>query len=149
MTTNYKLVTTNSQRGAALLIAVLMASIMLSVGLGVYQRTYKELYFSSFWKQVQIAFAAADGGLGCALYWDLHQGDSGATNVQCFGISTWWNARLNAWAEFSVATSDGCVKVTITKNAVYPFTTIESRGYNDACGSTNPRRVERGLKIGY
>ena len=52
-----------SKKGAVLLIAILMASVMLTVGLGVYQRTYKEIYFASFWKQTQRAFSGADIGL--------------------------------------------------------------------------------------
>ncbi len=132
--------------GATLLIAILMASVMLSVGLGVYQRTYKELYFASFWKQTQIAFAAADSGLECALYWDLHP----ASSASCFGstISS-WNPSSNISSNFEVNTSGGCVIIDITKNSTSPFTTIISRGYNDACVSTNPRRVERGLRIDY
>ncbi len=144
MTTNYKLVTTNSKGGAVLLMAVMMASVMLSVGLGVYQRTYKQLVFASYWKQTQIAFAAADGGLECAIYWDLRPGTSPA----CFGssVSGWTTGSA---ANFEANTSGGCVKVAIAKNVVAPLTTIESRGYNDACGSTNPRRVERALRISY
>lgn len=130
------------KRGVALLIAILVSSVMLAVGLGVYQRTYKSLLFSSFWKQSQVAFGAADGGLECALYHDIRP--AGAVN--CFGvlIGTWIPGNSG---NFEVATpGGGCARVTITKGAM---TLIESRGYNDACGSTNPRRVERGLKIEY
>lgn len=86
--------TSFQKRGVALLIAVLMMSVTLAVGLGVYQRTYKELYFSSFWKQTQIAITAADGGLECGLYWDLHPSASPA----CFNttITTWVAAAAGA-----------------------------------------------------
>lgn len=135
------------QKGATLLIAILMASVMLSVGLGVYQRTYKELYFASFWKQAQIAFAAADSGLECALYWDLHP----ATEYTCFGNASalWPTILVGTPQTLSMDVYGSCVIVEITKNAVSPLTTIKSRGYNDVCGSTNPRRVERGLRIDY
>ncbi|MBI3634052.1 MAG: hypothetical protein HY228_00325 [Candidatus Yonathbacteria bacterium] len=142
----------STQKGATLLIAVLMASVMLSVGLGVYQRTYKELYFASFWKQAQIAFAAADSGLECAMYVDLHPPILPALPT-CFG--TVYSIVITppgvpgVGGEFEANTSGGCAIVTITKNSSQPFTTIESRGYNDVCGSTNPRRVERGLRIDY
>ncbi len=163
MSTNYQLPTTNSKRGAALLMAVVISSVMLSVGLGVYQRTYKQLVFASFWKQMQVAFAAADSGLECAMYWDLHP----TASATCFGPvqtvsvsanSTWDPTAASPYNEgFTVPASGGCVKVTITKpsphfraDGVTPYSTfIESRGYNDACGSTNPRRVERGLHINY
>lgn len=131
-----------NSRGAVLLIAILISSVMLAVGLGVYQRTYKSIVFSSFWKQSQVAFGAADGGLECALYHEIHL----ISPVNCFGtvIGTW---TPGASGNFEVSTSGGgCVNVTITKGA---GTLIESRGYNDACGSTAPRRVERGIKMTY
>ena len=136
----------STQKGATLLIAILMASVMLSVGLGVYQRTYKELYFASFWKQAQFAFAAADSGLECALYVDLHS----PAVPTCFGSTlNLIDVVPGTETQFEANTSGGCAIVTITKNASLPFTTIKSRGYNDICGSTNPRRVERGLQINY
>lgn len=144
----------SSKKGATLLIAVIMASVMLSVGLGVYQRTYKELYFSSFWKQVQMAFASADAGFECALYWDLHP----AANYTCFGnVSAPWSLNLptppgSAVTNFlDIPTSSGCVNIEITKNdppILGITTTIKARGYN-TCDTTNPRRVERGLRIDY
>lgn len=136
-----------TQGGAALLVAVLMTSVMLSVGLGVYQRTYKELYLSSFWKQTQIAFAAADAGLECALYWDLHQ----ATNYTCFNNSSAWSSvNPGTWTLPDLTiTGGGCAKVTITKpSPTGSSSRIESRGYN-TCDTNNPRRVERALSIDY
>lgn len=139
-----------TQKGAALLMAVLMTSVMLSVGLGVYQRTYKELYFASFWKQTQVAFAAADAGLECALYWDLHQ--VGATSASCFGGTvSGWDPSLNSSITLTgVATPVGCVTINIIKpSPLLPYSTrIESRGYND-CNVSNLRRVERALSIDY
>ncbi len=155
MSTNYKLQTTNSRRGAVLLIAVLMSSVMLSVGLGVYQRTYKQLVFASFWKQMQVAFAAADSGLECAMYWDTHPTSAGS----CFGSTlVGWAPNVSTaapGASFSATTSSGCVVVTVTKpspnfrvDGTRYATFIESRGYND-CNAANPRRVERALSINY
>lgn len=136
-----------SKNGAALLMAVLMASVMLSAGLGVYQRTYKELHFASFWKQTQVAFAAADAGLECALYWDLHQ--SGATSASCFGATiSDWNPSANENTTLTINTVGMCATVTITKNVTYPYTSIKSYGYND-CNASSPRRVERALSIDY
>lgn len=145
-----------TQRGAALLIAVLMTSVILSVGLGVYQRTYKELYFASFWKQTQIAFAAADAGIECALYWSLHP----AANYTCFGntSASWPGVNLPVPPATSAVTSfspiqvfSGCVIIEITKYnppVLGVTTTIKSYGYND-CNASNPRRVERALSIDY
>lgn len=139
------------RKGAVLLIAVLLASVTLSVGLGIYQRTYKQLLFASFWKQMQIAFSAADGGLECAMYWDLRQT---ATSASCFGSQVLltgggaWDPSLNADASLAINTATACATVNIIKNGSTPFTTINARGY-DTCDINNPRRVERGLRIDY
>lgn len=132
------------ERGAVLLIAILVASVAFSVGLGIYNRTYKELLFASFWKQTQVAFAAADSGRECALYWDLHP----ATTATCFGTSFPWNAAAPVFPPGDIPVSGGCVNVAITKSAVYPFTTVAVRGYN-TCDPADPRRVERGLSESY
>lgn len=136
-----------TQRGAVLLIAILVASVALAVGMGVYNRTYKELLFGAYWKQTQIAFAAADAGLECALYWDTHP----AASYSCFGnpAATWPTVAVGTSQTLSMNVSGGCVTVEITKNAVAPLTTLRARGYNDACNSTSPRRVERGLRVDY
>jgi hypothetical protein len=146
-----------NNRGAVLLIAVLMTSVVLSVGMGIYERTYKSLVFSSYWEQTQIAFAAADAGFECALYLDTHP----TAESKCFNmeILTWDRTLLPPYtANVALETpGGGCVKIIIQKPSltINPATSlaystyIEARGYNDSCGSENPRRVERGLKIDY
>lgn len=139
-------------RGAVLLIAVLVASVALAVGFGVYNRTYKELLFGSYWRQTQIAFSSADSGLECALYWELHP----TTPATCFGgisVNTSlggasWDTSIpgNAGTFKVDVPGAGCVDVIIDWDSVLLATTTTARGYNDACSSTNPRRVERGLK---
>lgn len=133
----------NYNQGSALLIAILMSSVVLAVGFGVYQRTYKEVLFSSIWRQTQIAFSAADAGLECAIYRDLHAGATG-----CFGTTFAWTPLASGtWSPAPLSSAGGCVNIKVTKSGA--STVIEARGYNDACGSTNPRRVERGLRIRY
>ncbi|MBI5400791.1 MAG: hypothetical protein HZB12_01600 [Candidatus Yonathbacteria bacterium] len=131
-----------SNRGAVFLIAMLVASVALAIGIGVYHRTYKELLFASFWKQAQTAFAAADAGLECALYWDWHP-----ASATCFGSA------ITAWIPGSAGSFDanvgtGCVHVDITKAGTPVVTTIQSYGYN-TCDPASLRRVERGLRIDY
>lgn len=166
----------SSKKGATLLIAVFMASIMLSVGLGVYQRTYKELYFSSFWKHAQLAFGAADTGLECALFFDLHPpvgkvhfatSPSSAIPSPLNQISCGPGAINNitipsalfgtvgiyqyATSTISLATPYSfSVEVVKTTNTISGITTtkIISRGYNDS-NTASLRRVERGLRIDY
>lgn len=166
------------KKGAVLLIAILMASVMLTVGLGVYQRTYKEIYFASFWKQTQRAFSRADIGLECALYRDLHPPTAPApagsvwfatstppvpvppSSFNCGGgsVSTSLspsissNGYMYATTTFpSIGFSQGfkVEVVKITNITVGTTTTkIISRGYN-ASYLSGSRVVERGLKIEY
>lgn len=162
----------SSKKGAALLIAVFMASVMLSVGLGVYQRTYKELYFSSFWKHAHLAFGAADTGLECALFFDLHspigkvhfatspssvlpspnQISCGATNIIIPG-ALFGTAGIFQYATSTILLSSPysfSVEVVKTTDIISgkTATKIISRGYNDS-NTASPRRVERGLRIDY
>ena len=162
-----------SKKGAVLLIAILMASVMLTVGWGVYQRTYKEIYFASFWKQTQRAFSGADIGLECALYRDLNPPaiPVGAvyfatstppavpvvTDFWCGGgtvsssLSSFASG-IYVYATTTFPTGSSIFKVDVVKitNITVGTTTtkIISRGYNTA-SAANPRRVERGLKIEY
>ncbi len=142
---------TSTQRGATLLIAVLMTSLVLAVGLGVYERTYKSLLFSSYWRETQVAFAAADSGFECALYWDLHQGRLDSSEIaECFGQPWSFFATVNNEDGVNLPTlSGGCTNIRIDKTSVPGRTSIQARGYNDACGSENSRRVERALQITY
>lgn len=134
-----------TNKGSALLIAILMSTVVLAVGFGVYQRTYKGLLFSAMWRQTQIAFASADAGLECAIYLDLH----GAGN--CFGVAVPGFPVVSPGSfTTDLAVGSACVNIKITKSGAVPdVTIIDARGYNDACGSTNLRRVERGLRITY
>lgn len=142
-----------ANRGAVFLIAMLVASVALAVGLGVYNRTYKELLFASFWKQTQTAFASADAGLECALYWDIHP----LANASCFTQTVSGQVtQVIPWTpgfagSFDANVGTGCVHVDITKVGSAPVpvaTTIQAHGYN-TCNIADLRRVERGLRIDY
>ena len=140
--------TPSSRRGVVLLIAVLVGGVALAVGLGIYQRTYKELYFASFWKQTQVAFVAADAGLECALFWDLHNPLPG-NSASCFDTSFAWTPNPpggGPWLIPQMTVFGGCVNITVTKVGLK--THIDTRG-NNTCDVTNPRRIERGLSIDY
>lgn len=130
------------ERGVILLIAVLLSSITLVVGLGVYQRTYKEIIFSAFWKQAQIAFASADGALECALYFELHPLET----TDCFGVSPIPGWTPGTPGTFLIDTGTVCARVEITQSG--SSKTIKAYGHN-TCDTSNPRRVERGLEVTY
>lgn len=134
----------DTKRGAVLLIAILVSSVALAVGFGVYNRTYKELLFASYWKQTQIAFSAADAGLECALYWELHPAQATCFNTT-IPLATWTPGELTAPGGFELnVPGGGCVNIKIEWNTALSATTTEARGYN-TCDTTSPRRVERGL----
>lgn len=133
----------NNKNGSVLLIAILVSTVVLTIGVGVYQRSFKEVFLSSMWRQTQVALGAADAGLECATYRDLHAG-----GTSCFGTSfAWTPINPGTWSPALLPVGNGCVNIKVTK--IGNATTIEARGYNDACGSANPRRVERGLRITY
>lgn len=148
------------KRGAVLLISILVSSVVLIVGMGVYQRTYKELLIGSFWKQVQIAFASADAGLECAIYWDnlltLGTGVSGTDDASCFGQPSfkwfdnggWAPDEYKVWDKnLPISSIGGCVNIRVVKMPDGE-TLIQSRGYN-TCDATSARRVERGRYYRY
>lgn len=142
----HTLSTPSSTRGVTLLIAVLLSAAVLAVGIGVYQRSYKEILFSSFWKQAQVAFGAADGVLECALYFQLHPTEP----PKCFGTSiSGWNPSIPG--SFQVNAGGVCARVDITSNG--SSTTTKAYGYNVSCtqmsAGTNPRIIERGLEVTY
>lgn len=152
------------KRGAILLIAIMVSSVVLAVGFGIYQRTYKQILIGSFWKQIQVAFAAADAGLECAVYWDKHWTATPpySGDASCFGASFVWTPVLPNYEsgvfEYSsfypgtgnLSVQNGCVEIKVTKvsdplSLVNPpkWTYIDVAGYNDACTSSSPRRVNR------
>ncbi|MFZ2831964.1 MAG: hypothetical protein WAZ40_02330 [Minisyncoccia bacterium] len=163
---------TTQQKGAVLLISIVVSSVVLAVGFGVYNRVYKELLFASFWKQTQVAFAAADAGLECALYWDQHKpagnvtffptpvetipGPTATNPFSCFGNAgiSWLLDPLSPSGNVATSTfkniviANGCVDVTVVKDWNASTTSIFARGHNTCVGG-DPRRVERGLRVDY
>ena len=141
------------KRGTLLLMALLVASVTLAVGLGVYARTYKEILFSSYWKQTQVAFAAAAGGLECSMYWLRHPGAGGSNIAYCFGNNiTGWDPLIQTGGfTVDIVTGTGpCVSVLVAWDGTLLATTTTARGYNVDCAAvtagTDPRMVERGLR---
>ena len=65
----------SSSKGFTLIIALLVTSIILSVGLAIANISYKQQILSSTQNDSLKAFYAADAGIECALYWDLHFND--------------------------------------------------------------------------
>ena len=165
-------------RGFALLFAVLAASLLLSIGLSIFDLTVKELALSSYGRESQFSFYAADSGAECALYWDI-KGNNGATfatsSNDTLGASsiTCGNTALpitvvssdsrNEVLTFSMPLNDVtnknyCSIVVISKSDSngdgLSNTNINSSGYN-VCNTSavptwgNPNLVERTLSVTY
>jgi len=154
-----------SGAGFTLLLASLIASILLSVGIGIFNIVFKEFLLTSTARESHAAFYSADAGVECALYWDLvarvfaTSSDSVPTppittvcNGQDITASSEWNlsglSPTRAVTTFSITfpPKENCVTVIVIKDS--GNTTLESRGYN-TCNTSNPRRVERGVRVSY
>jgi len=151
-------------KGFTLLFAVLAASLLLSIGLSIFSLTVKELTLSSYGRESQFSFYAADSGAECALYWDIkgHGGATFATSTTYGGIvpyqincgattialSETANDANDATTTFSMPLNDVsntsfCSTVIVSKypNSSSPAgigTTIISNGYNVCDSSANP-----------
>lgn len=155
--------------GFALLFAVLAITVLLSISIAILNISLREVILSSFGRESQVAFYAADAGAECALYWSIKGAfatstDSGAAtgcpgpsqiSINCGVFKLTPNIsycdKFSAITNFSL--DDGvCVDVTVSKNGLQKdgtiTTQIDSRGHN-TCDQNSPTFVERGLKFNY
>jgi Tfp pilus assembly protein PilX len=150
------------KRGFTLLISVLVASVLLALGFAIYNIVSKEIILSSSGRESQFAFYAADTGIECALYWDTHHDafslNSALPSITCgeaavpsmLDIQLIGNIRTTTF-QFSLGSelSDPCVRVTVERmEDVVIETKVEALGYN-TCVESNPRRIERAIRVQY
>ena len=156
------------QKGFTLFIAVVITATLLLVSTGIVSVAVKEAFLASAGRESQFAFYAADSGIECALYWDAKGVQSGPnTGTSAFSTST--NSNIiacnkdadNPSNQFTVGgsptsaftitfnsdTNSPCANVTVNK-LPDGRTQIQSLGYN-TCDPTNPRRVERAVRVSY
>lgn len=149
----------NYNNGFVILFAVTLASIILSIALGVANISEKEIKFGTSARDTNDAFAAADTGIECALFYDKSLTASnafgGTASMTCSGLSIIPVASpANFWTFVITgigSSSQSCAKVTVDKT-VPPATVITSKGYNigsGACNYTNPNHIERELEVRY
>lgn len=62
----------STNKGFTLLFAVLVSVLVLAVGASIISIALKQVVLSGAGRESQFAFYAANTGLECALYWDLH-----------------------------------------------------------------------------
>lgn len=162
-------------RGFTLLFASLVVSLVLSIGLSIASVSLKQFLLASSGRESQAAFYNADTGIECALYYDRGKVDGFAFPTDssdvagtliCNGqvadgqiIASIPNATTTTRYEINPAgltcnVNSKSFAIEVDKDEINPAgselfnTEIRARGYN-TCESTNPRRVERGLKVKY
>lgn len=168
----------SAERGITLFIAVIASSLLLLVSLAVVNITYKDILFSSSARDSQFAFYAADSGVECAMYWDFkNPSDISAFSITTEGTPRTINCNNQAMStgdslpggvtgliggggnsnptsifSFDYSPQAYCAIVTVNKyeapGSPIIQTTIESRGYN-TCDTSNPKRLERAIRIEY
>ena len=149
------------QRGFTLLLSVLIASILLALGLAIFNIISKEIILSSSGRESQFAFYAADTGVECALFWDVQKTafatSSSVPEVFCGSASSTITKIYDAPTDSLISTfqfslggdiTKPCSNVTVIRESNPLRTTIESLGYN-TCVLTNPRRIERAIRVTY
>lgn len=153
--------THTTHRGFTLLMAVLISGILLALGVAIFNIVSKEIVLTSSGRESQFAFYAADSGVECALYWDSKQdafSSSSPQQPQCAGASvTNYNVSYDAPSDtyttvfsFSLGSDQTapCTDVTVTRQYEPTRTTLTAAGYN-TCVTTNPRRIERSIRVQY
>jgi hypothetical protein len=143
-------------RGFTLLISIILVSVALSIGVALLDIATKQVILAAGARQSQVAFYNADMAMECALYWDQKQNafdySSPAEEVRCGTASTTVTAAGGSSPRtrtFTISCPGGGTagSVTIYKEST-GAATLFSSGYN-TCDATNPRRIERGLKVSY
>lgn len=147
---------TYQPRGFTLLISIILTSVLVSIGIALIDLAYKQIVLASTARQSEVAFYAADTALECALYWDQKQGAFSFTtpassitcNTQSITLTTSANASTRTTTLQVPCTGGGTrASVTVYKNSS-GSTAIYSNGYS-SCSTSDPRRIERGLKVTY
>lgn len=149
----------NRKQGFTLLLASLIASIVLVLGGAMYQLAQKGVLLSGLGRDSQFAFYAADGAAECALYFDVRQSyfnpNAAPATILCDGqtatITTAGDASLPMTFSFQYEPNGMCAKITVTKSATDPKTTIDASGYNVVCSaiSGSTRALERSVQLHY
>jgi len=157
---NYKFIKKNNQKAFVSMIALLLANVFLVIGLSVFNIALREVILSSGSKESLFAFYAADGGMECALYWDIQE-DAFSTSTPASTLNcSEQNAIINTYLDCGIDGLDcvrmdfrldydsgACVKVDVFKSAE-GNTIIRSFGQN-SCDPLNQRKVERAWQVMY
>jgi hypothetical protein len=145
-------------KGFTLFIAMVITGTLLVVSMGIVNLAVKGAILYSAARQSQHAFYAADTGIECTLFWDVKN----SSGFSAFSTSTASTISCNNQSlvvqgseqgsptlpfTFNFSPDPYCAIVTVVK-LNNNTTRIESRGYN-TCDLSNPRRVERAVRVTY
>ena len=160
---NSNFILSRKANGFTLLLSLLVISVVLSVSLGIFNIMTKELKLSGIGRESQIAFYAADVGIECFFYWEIKHPnlddsafkDGSSDTIKCVGstvILSDTDTTGNSSYSFNLpfgAPTNYCVSVNVEKKYSVKTitTTVESRGYNTACDSGSPFKVERAIRL--
>ena len=153
-------VSTERERGFTLLIAMTITATLLLVSAGIISVAVREAFLTSSARESQYAFYAADTATECAVYWDVKNpagysafATSTASSIYCnkdsSNPSNQFTVGSSAVSNFTMTflPKPYCASVTVNKMA-NGHVTIDSHGYN-TCDQSNPRRVERAVRVTY
>jgi hypothetical protein len=148
-----KILKQKSQKGYAILFAIIIISAISVVAAGLLSASYKQFILSSLASDSQVAFYQADKGAECALYLDLFESyleNDNFTTWNCGGVSL--TVSTQDRIKYTIDPkpgeydpSDPCFRITITK--VDLTTTITSNGYNICSTGGNVRALQRSIYI--
>ncbi|MFA6519201.1 MAG: pilus assembly PilX N-terminal domain-containing protein [Candidatus Paceibacterota bacterium] len=160
-----------TQRGFALLVAIIFMSVMLSFGLALGSIGYKQQILASAAVESQYAFYAADAALECALYADqqqnlfdfsTHDTTTHPNTITCDGAPATElsyaytiGVQMVVSERLSLDSGKRCAIVTVYKPAPGTgLTYIFSQGFDVSCTTvisppTGARFVSRGLNAHY
>lgn len=147
----------SAQRGFTLLLATLMSALLLLLGAAIFSLIKKEIILSSLGRDSQLAFYAADTAAECALYWDVRQNAFASstpyTDATCDeeSLGDLIFVAYDTPIDFEFEPNGYCARVSVTKRATHPRTTIQSRGYSTSCANieVSPRTLERAVRLTY
>lgn len=160
-----------TQRGFALLVAVIFMSVMLTLGLALGSLGYKQELLASSDIESQYAFYAADAALECALYADQQENlfaynanlNAPVPSMTCDGSAPYAASTIShtssLWVMFNRLSLDAnkhCADVTVYKYSAPQnnlTTYVFSQGYDVSCATVaNPngaRFASRGENSNY
>lgn len=140
-----------NKTGFTLSYALLVISIVLSISMTISEIVLREIVISGFGRDSLVAFFAADSGVECALYWDVKQNafatSSTSSTINCADSVITFNPSSGI-SEFDLNFANGAFSHVKVDKTAPPLTAIIANGRNSS-DLTNPRRVERGLKVTY